>query len=58
MALYCEKNRLPLRRSGKVILPVQKEQDSQIETLLERARANGARAFLIEEEEVTGRRSA
>lgn len=52
MTLYCQENRLPLRRSGKVILPAHKEQDAQIEILLERAGANGVRAFLIGQEDL------
>src|SRR6185436_12958466 len=53
MAAYCEEHHLPLKRSGKVILPVEKDQDSQIEILLSRATANGARAYVIAQDELT-----
>jgi (S)-2-hydroxyglutarate dehydrogenase len=53
MAAYCEEHRLPLKRSGKVILPVEKDQDSQIEILLSRATANGARAYVIDQDELS-----
>jgi (S)-2-hydroxyglutarate dehydrogenase len=53
MAAYCKEHHLPLKRSGKVILPVEKDQDSQIEVLLSRATANGARAFVIGQDELT-----
>ncbi len=45
MASYCEENRLPLRRSSKIILPVQQEQDSQIEVLLDRALDMGSKTL-------------
>jgi L-2-hydroxyglutarate oxidase LhgO len=53
MAAYCEEHHLPLKRSGKVILPVEKDQDSQIEILLSRATANGATAYIIGQDELT-----
>jgi L-2-hydroxyglutarate oxidase LhgO len=53
MAAYCEEHQLPLQRSGKVILPVEKDQDSQIEILMSRAAANGARAYVIQQDELS-----
>lgn len=45
---YCDEHGLPISRIGKVIVPVRPEDDAQLEMLLERARANGARAELID----------
>ena len=53
MAQYCVENKLPIRITGKVILPVRVEDDPQIDVLLERARSNGARAWLIDQKELT-----
>jgi L-2-hydroxyglutarate oxidase LhgO len=53
MAAYCEEHKLPLQRSGKVILPVEKDQDSQIEILMSRAAANGAVAYVIQQDELS-----
>ena len=46
MAQYCVENKLPIRITGKVILPVRIEDDPQIDVLLERAHSNGARAYV------------
>jgi L-2-hydroxyglutarate oxidase LhgO len=53
MAEYCVENKLPIRITGKVILPVRKEDDPQIDVLLERAHANGARASLLNQHELS-----
>ncbi len=53
MAQYCVENKLPIRITGKVILPVRIEDDPQIDVLLERAHSNGARAYLIDQKELT-----
>jgi L-2-hydroxyglutarate oxidase LhgO len=49
MAAYCRERNLPLAAMGKVILPTRAADDPQIDLLVERARANGARAELIDE---------
>src|SRR5688500_20295091 len=36
LAAYCETHALPLRRAGKVILPLREGDDRQLETLAER----------------------
>lgn len=48
MAQYCEEKNLPIDRMGKVILPVLDSDDATLELLLERARANGANAQMID----------
>jgi L-2-hydroxyglutarate oxidase LhgO len=52
MARYCVENKLPIRITGKVILPVRVEDDPQIDVLLDRAHSNGARASLIDQKEL------
>ncbi|MBI6545439.1 MAG: L-2-hydroxyglutarate oxidase [Cyanobacteria bacterium NC_groundwater_1444_Ag_S-0.65um_54_12] len=47
MAEYCAQHRLPIARLGKVILPVRADDDKQLELLLARAKSNGARAELL-----------
>lgn len=49
MAEYCRERSLPVAAIGKVILPTRAADDGQLDLLLERARANGARAELIDE---------
>lgn len=41
MAAYCQDQGLPLNRIGKVLLPVNPEDGSQLDLLQERAKANG-----------------
>lgn len=52
MAMYCEENKLPLVRAGKVILPVHEDDNSQLELLYSRAQANGVRADLIDDHQL------
>jgi L-2-hydroxyglutarate oxidase len=49
LAAYCHENHLPIKKFGKVILPVRDDDDSQLELLLSRARSNGAKAELIDQ---------
>ena len=44
MAVWCEERGLPVRRCGKVLVPVKDEDGPQINLLLDRARQNGVRA--------------
>jgi L-2-hydroxyglutarate oxidase LhgO len=48
MAALCEEHGLPLRRTGKVIVPVREDQDPQIDLLARRALANGARVSVLD----------
>jgi len=48
MAAYCEKNNLPIKRVGKVIVPVKAEDESQINLLYKRAINNGANVSLVD----------
>lgn len=48
MSEYCEQNKLPLVRAGKVILPVRDDDDQQLELLLSRAKSNGVSAELVD----------
>lgn len=52
LASYCEERNLPLERRGKIILPVRSTDSPQLQTLLERAKDNGARAELIDTEQL------
>lgn len=47
MREYCDERNLPIARIGKVIVPASEAEDGQLEVLLERARANGARAEIV-----------
>ncbi len=47
MAEYCDRNRLPIARLGKVIVPVRSDDDQQLDLLFRRAQANGARVELL-----------
>lgn len=47
MREYCDDRKLPIARIGKVIVPSSEAEDGQLEVLLERARANGARAEIV-----------
>lgn len=46
---YCDERKLPIARIGKVVVPASDAEDGQLETLLERARANGARAEIVDD---------
>ena len=48
MAAYCEKYDLPIKRVGKVIVPLKEEDESQIDLLYKRAVNNGANVSLID----------
>lgn len=48
MAEYCEKYGLPIKRLGKVIVPLKTEDDAQIDLLYKRAINNGANVSLID----------
>lgn len=52
MAAYCAEHGLPIRKIGKVILPVQPGDDAQLETLRQRASANGATVHGIDAAEL------
>lgn len=52
MAEYCDINHLPIARLGKVILPTRTGDDQQLDLLFKRARANGARVELLDEEQL------
>jgi L-2-hydroxyglutarate oxidase LhgO len=49
MAQFCDDEHLPINRLGKVILPVRRGDDAQLDVLLERARSNGAVVEVIDE---------
>jgi len=53
LAAYCVEHGLPISRCGKVIVPGRDGEDSQLDLLLERAQANGARAALIDERQLS-----
>ncbi len=48
---WCEAEGLPVLACGKVIAPQSAELDGQLELLLERGRANGAKVHLIDQQE-------
>ena len=50
LGAYCRDHGLPIRQLGKVILPIQPQDDAQLELLLSRARSNGAKAELIDQQ--------
>jgi L-2-hydroxyglutarate oxidase len=52
LADYCVEHGLPISRCGKVIVPGGDGEDSQLDLLLERAKANGARAEVIDERQL------
>ena len=49
---FCHAESLPIRQVGKVIVPTRSEDDSQLDMLLGRAKANGASAALIDEKQL------
>lgn len=50
LGTYCRDHGLPIQKLGKVILPIQDQDDAQLELLLSRARSNGAKAELIDQQ--------
>ncbi len=52
MAAYCQEHGLPLQRVGKVVVPTCVENDAQVDLLLRRGKANGARVSLLDEAEL------
>jgi (S)-2-hydroxyglutarate dehydrogenase len=52
LAAYCDEHGLPIRRIGKVIVPVREDDDSQLDVLLARARNNGARVQILDSYEL------
>ncbi len=53
MSEYCEANKLPLYRAGKVMLPVREDDNTQLELLLSRAQTNGVRAEMIDNQQLS-----
>lgn len=53
LADYCVEHGLPIARCGKVIVPGQHNEDDQLDVLFERANANGARAEMIDERQLS-----
>lgn len=52
MAEHCEQYDLPLKKIGKVILPVNKEDNSQLKLLYQRAQNNGVSVSLIDNQQL------
>ncbi len=52
MVNYCQERGLPVNKLGKVIVPTNSEDDRQIDLLYARAKHNGARASIIDEQEL------
>jgi L-2-hydroxyglutarate oxidase LhgO len=52
LAQYCEEERLPINRCGKVIVPAADGEDAQLDELLRRGTSNRARAELIGERQL------
>lgn len=48
MAAYCDANNLPIKRVGKVVVPLKSDDDKQLAVLLERAKHNQAKAELVD----------
>jgi L-2-hydroxyglutarate oxidase LhgO len=53
LAEYCLEHGLPLSRCGKVIVPGRESEDAQLDLLRERGQANGVRAELIDERQLS-----
>lgn len=49
MAEYCDERKLPIRRAGKVILPIRPGDGDRLEMLQKRGRANGAHFEIVDE---------
>lgn len=50
LGAYCRDHGLPIQQLGKVILPILPQDDVQLDLLLSRARSNGAKAELIDQQ--------
>jgi len=53
MQQYCEENKLPLNRCGKIIVAKNENELPTLQLLYERALANGAKVDLIDEKQLT-----
>jgi L-2-hydroxyglutarate oxidase len=49
MREYCDERKLPIARIGKVVVPTNDGDDTQLNVLLERARSNGATAEIVDD---------
>lgn len=54
MVAWCEERGLPVRRCGKVLVPVREEDGPQIDVLLDRARQNGVRVERLDRRALAG----
>lgn len=52
MAAYCDANDLPIKRVGKVVIPLKSDDDKQLAVLLDRAKYNKAKAELVDEKQL------
>jgi L-2-hydroxyglutarate oxidase len=52
LAAYCDEHGLPIKRVGKLIIPLDPKDGGRLETLQARGRANGASFVLIDQEEI------
>jgi len=52
LAAYCREHQLPIVRAGKVVVPTRPEDDAALDLLQQRARRNGARAELIDAQQL------
>jgi (S)-2-hydroxyglutarate dehydrogenase len=52
MMKYCLERELPVNKLGKVIVPTTLADDQQIDVLYARANSNGARAYIIDKQEL------
>lgn len=52
MVDWCEDRNIGVKKIGKVIVPIRKEDGAQIDLLLERARINGVNAIRIDDKEL------
>jgi L-2-hydroxyglutarate oxidase LhgO len=52
LAAYCDEHGLPIKRVGKLIIPLDPQDGTRLETLQARGQANGANFRLIDEAEI------
>jgi L-2-hydroxyglutarate oxidase len=52
LAAYCDEHGLPIKRVGKLIIPLDPRDGSRLETLQARGRANGADFRMVDEAEI------
>jgi L-2-hydroxyglutarate oxidase len=52
MASYCDENNLPIKRIGKIILPIKPNDEHVLHMLHQRAIKNGAKVYLIDGKEL------